>query len=155
MSFTLQSNAFQEGESIPAKFTCDGADLSPALTWTDPPAGTKSFCLIVDDPDAPAGTWTHWLLWNLPDSLRALPEGMAKTKDGPHGMRQGTTDFHRPGYGGPCPPKGPAHRYYFKLMALDAPLDLPAAANRKEVDKALGARKVLATAELMGRYARK
>jgi len=154
MSFQLHAPAFAEGTTIPARFTCDGADLSPELIWTDPPEQTKSLCLLMDDPDAPAGIWTHWMLWNLPDSARALPEGVVRALEGPAGSRQGTSDFRRPGYGGPCPPPGPAHRYYFKLFALDGPLVLKAGATRKEFDAALRKRKILGQATCMGRYAR-
>lgn len=155
MAFTLTSDAIKEGEPIAAKYTCDGADVSPALAWTDPPAGTKSICLIMDDPDAPGGTWTHWLLWNLPETLRALPEGVAKSTEVPAGSRQGNNDFRKPGYGGPCPPPGAPHRYFFRLFALDATLSLSPGASRKEVDRALAGHKILGRAELMGRYSRK
>lgn len=154
MPFTVSTSAFKPGESIPARHTCDGADVSPALSWTAPPAGTKSLALICDDPDAPGGLWTHWLIWNLAPDRRDLPEGLAKTAAGPEALRQGTNDFGRPGYGGPCPPRGPAHRYSFRLLALEAPLDLPAGANRPAFDAALATRKILATAEIMGRYSR-
>jgi hypothetical protein len=154
VALVLSSGAFQSGADIPARFTCDGADLSPALSWTDPPAGTKSFALVVDDPDAPRGTWTHWMLWNLPATARALPEGVAKAATGPEGSRQGQSDFRRPGYGGPCPPPGPAHRYFFRLIALDGELNLGPGADRAAFDRALTGRRALAIAELMGRYAR-
>ena len=154
MGFVLTSSAFEPGADIPGRFTCDGADVSPALAWNEPPAGTKAFALVVDDPDAPRGTWTHWLLWNLPGAARALPEGVAKTTQGPEGARQGQNDFRRPGYGGPCPPPGAAHRYFFRLIALDGELDLAPGADRTAFDRALAARKVLAIAELMGRYSR-
>jgi Raf kinase inhibitor-like YbhB/YbcL family protein len=154
VAFEMRSSAFQPGAVIPTRHTCDGVDVSPALSWTDPPAGARSLALVVDDPDAPRGTWTHWLLWDLPADRRGLPEGVSRTTGGPEGSRQGTSDFRKAGYGGPCPPPGAAHRYFFRLLALDGPLDLPAGADRAAFDRALQKRRVLGTAELMGRYAR-
>jgi Raf kinase inhibitor-like YbhB/YbcL family protein len=154
MAFTLISAAFRDETAIPAKYTCDGADVSPPLTWSDAPAGTRSFALIADDPDAPAGTWVHWVLYNLPAAISGLPENIAKVESlDLRGARQGRNDFRRPGYGGPCPPPGPAHRYFFKLYALDAPLTLKAGAQKKDVEAAMEGH-VLATAQLMGTYAR-
>jgi Raf kinase inhibitor-like YbhB/YbcL family protein len=141
-----------EGD-IPKKHTCDGPDVSPALQWTDPPAGTRTFGLVMDDPDAPGGTWVHWVLFNIPGQLRALPEGVPKDPVLKDGTRQGQNDFRRPGYGGPCPPRGPAHRYYFRLYALDSGLDLPAGAKKADLEKAMKGH-VLAEAQLMGRYKR-
>ena len=154
MAFSLTSMAFKDGAAIPTKHTCDGADLSPPLAWGDAPPGTKTFALVADDPDAPAGTWVHWVLYNLPATISELPENVAKVEslDLP-GARQGRNDFRRPGYGGPCPPPGPAHRYFFKLYALDAPLKLKAGAQKKDVEAAMEGH-VLATAQLMGTYAR-
>lgn len=151
-SFKLTIRAFREGETIPKLHTCEGADLSPALEWEGEPDGTKSFALIVDDPDAPAGTWNHWLLWDIPPSARTFPQGF---KSGAAGV-SGTNDFGRPGYGGPCPPKGHGpHRYYFRLYALDAPsLGLAAGAKRPALDRALAAH-VLAESPYMGRYERR
>jgi hypothetical protein len=149
----LTSAAFKPGEMIPAKYTCDGPDVSPPLTWSDPPTGTKSFALISDDPDAPVGTWVHWVLWNIPASARSLEENLPKQGSLPHGARQGTTDFRRIGYGGPCPPSG-THRYFFKLYALDTTLDLPAATTKKHLEKAMQGH-ILAQAELMGKYRRR
>ncbi len=151
--FELQTTAFQTGENIPPRFTCDGADVSPPLRWTEPPAGTASFALIVDDPDAPAGTWAHWLAYDLPATSRALAEGVAKSQKFPSGARQGSNDFERIGYGGPCPPPGKAHRYFFKLYALDKRLDLKAGATRQDLERAMKGH-ILARAELMGRYHR-
>ena len=125
MSLTITSPAFSPNGKIPSKCTCDGDDLSPPLAWTGAPAGTKTFALICDDPDAPAGTWVHWVLWNIPADTIALPEGVRPVDRLPDGTRQGETSFHRIGYGGPCPPSG-THHYYFKLYALDMLLDLPA-----------------------------
>lgn len=153
MSLTLSSPSFSSGGDIAKKFTCDGADTSPQLSWTDPPAGTKSFALLVDDPDAPVGNWNHWTLWNLPSSARGLPEGVSKEARLPDGSQQGLNDFHRTGYNGPCPPAGKPHRYYFKLFALDAKLDLKPGASKRELDAAIKGH-ILAQAELMGRFGR-
>jgi Raf kinase inhibitor-like YbhB/YbcL family protein len=154
MTFTLITAAFRDGTGIPIKYTCDGVDVSPPLSWSGAPAGTRSFALIADDPDAPAGTWVHWVLYNLPADVSELPENIAKVESlDLGGARQGRNDFRRPGYGGPCPPPGPAHRYFFKLYALDAPLPLKAGAQKKDVEAAMEGH-VLATAQLMGTYAR-
>ncbi len=152
-SMELKSQAFQPGELIPAKYTCDGQDISPPLNWSDPPTGTKSFALIADDPDAPAGTWVHWVIWNIPASTRSLAENVPKTESLPSGARQGTTDFRRVGYGGPCPPSG-THRYFFKLYALDTTLTLPASTTKRDLEKAMQGH-ILAQAELMGKYRRR
>ena len=153
MSLTLESRAFQQDGAIPTKFTCDGRDLSPALEWRNPPAGTLSFTLIVDDPDAPNGTWVHWLLYDLPPTASHLDEGMSPLRELPSGARQGMNDFRRIGYGGPCPPRGSEHRYYFRLFALDAMLGLRPGAKRPEIEAAMAGH-VLARAELMGHYGR-
>lgn len=149
----LKSQAFQQGAMIPARYTCDGEDLSPPLDWSDPPGGTQSFALISDDPDAPVGTWVHWVVWNIPASNRALEENLPKTASLPNGAKQGTTDFRRVGYGGPCPPSG-THRYFFKLYALDTTLNLPASTTKKDLEKAMQSH-ILAQAELMGKYHRR
>lgn len=148
----IKSQAFAQGSLIPAKHTCDGADVSPPLAWSGAPAGTKSFALISDDPDAPVGTWVHWVMWNIPAEARVLEENVPKKDTLPNGARQGTTDFKRIGYGGPCPPSG-THRYYFKLYALDAALDLQASTTRKVLEKTMQGH-ILAQAELMGTYSR-
>jgi Raf kinase inhibitor-like YbhB/YbcL family protein len=153
MTFSLQCAAFANEGDIPKKHTCDGTDVSPALSWSDPPAGTRSLCLIMDDPDAPAGTWVHWVLYDLPAQTRALPEGVPKERELKDGSRQGRNDFSRPGYGGPCPPRGAAHRYYFRLYALDAPPGLPPGATKADVERAIEGH-VLAQAQIMGRYKR-
>ena len=153
MSFALKTTAFTDGGSIPKKYTCDGADVSPAWNWNDAPAGTQSFALIADDPDAPVGTWTHWIIWNISAKTTALPEALAKVGESGDGARQGNNDFKRIGYGGPCPPPGKAHRYFFKLYALDAKLDVEAGASRDELERAMK-KHVLAPAELMGTYGR-
>jgi hypothetical protein len=110
MSLQISSAAFSAGETIPKKFTCDGPDVSPKLTWNDSPANTQSFALIMDDPDAPAGTWVHWVLYDLPADTKELSEGVAKQEQLPSGARQGRNDFGKVGYGGPCPPPGKPHR---------------------------------------------
>ena len=150
MAFTLTSAAFQEGGSIPATYTCDGEDLSPPLSWTDPPAGTQSFALINDDPDAPGKMWVHWVVYNLPPSVRKLQAGVASDARLADGTQQGMTDFGRVGYGGPCPPSG-THRYFFKLYALDATLAAPAGAARAKVEAAMKSH-IVAEARLMGTY---
>jgi Raf kinase inhibitor-like YbhB/YbcL family protein len=126
----ITSSAFQEGANIPSQFTCDGAGTSPPLQITDIPSEAKSLALIVDDPDAPGGLFTHWTVWNIPPQTSAVGEGSA-----PKGMK-GTNDFSKSGYGGPCPPSG-THRYYFKIFALDRELDLPFGAKRGQLDAAM------------------
>lgn len=153
MAWSLKSPAFSEGAVIPKKYTCQGSDLSPQLEWEKPPAGTKSIALICDDPDAPMGTWVHWVLWNLPADLTSLPEGIGKSAPLPQGAQQGMTDFRRPGYGGPCPPPGKPHRYYFKLYALDITLVLPYKSSKEDLLKAMHGH-ILAEAVLMGTYQR-
>ena len=152
MSFTIKTTAFPNAGTIPQKYTCDGPDLSPELSWTGAPPGTQSLALIADDPDAPVGTWTHWIIWDIPPGS-GLPEGIANTELLKDGARQGKNDFKRIGYGGPCPPPGKPHRYFFKLYALDTKLDLEAGASRKQLESAMKAH-VLSQAELMGRYGR-
>lgn len=153
VSLTPASGAFVHEGTIPTRCTADGPDLSPALSWGEPPPGTRSLALICDDPDAPGGTWVHWVLFNLPAGTRTLPEGVAGKDQGPAGSLQGINDFGKIGYGGPSPPKGPAHRYYFKLYALDTTLPLKAAATKAEVEKAMKGH-ILAQGMLMGRYGR-
>jgi Raf kinase inhibitor-like YbhB/YbcL family protein len=152
MAFSLESPSFSNGAAIPKKFACD-SDVSPALRWSDPQAGTQSLALIADDPDAPAGTWVHWVVYDLPPTLRQLPEDMPKQATIPGGGTQGTNDFGRIGYGGPCPPPGKPHRYFFKLSALDKKLDLKSGATKQQVESAMRAH-ILAQAELMGTYQR-
>jgi Raf kinase inhibitor-like YbhB/YbcL family protein len=150
--FALTMEAFANGADIPSLFTCEGDDISPALAWSGEPVGTQSFALIMDDPDAPAGTWNHWLLWDIPGGLRLLPKHYRA--GGP--VHSGTNDFGKTGYGGPCPPKshGP-HRYFFRLYALDTPaLGIPVGAHRKELEHAIKRHK-LGVAEYMGRFERK
>jgi Raf kinase inhibitor-like YbhB/YbcL family protein len=152
MAFRLNTSAFAEGGDIPRLHTCDGADLSPTLEWTGEPSGTRSFALIVDDPDAPAGTWNHWLLYDLSPSVRVLAQGF---RPGTLGV-SGLNDFGKPGYGGPCPPKGHGpHRYYITLYALDLPsLGVRPGATRADLDRALEGH-ILAKTQYMGRYERR
>ena len=149
----LSTNAFTLGGEIPAKFTCTGADLSPELTWSGVPEGTKSLVLIVDDPDAPRGTFTHWVLYDLPPKTQKLAEAVRSVDELPGGGKQGRNDFGNIGYGGPCPPPGRPHRYFFRLYALDTMLDLKPGASRKEVEQKMQGH-ILAQAELMGKFAR-
>lgn len=149
----LSSNSFAPGETIPRPFTCDGQDRSPELNWNEPPAGTKSFALIADDPDAPVGTWVHWVLFNLPPKMRNLPEDLPKKDSLEGGATQGQNDFHRTGYGGPCPPPGKPHRYFFKLYALDSIVSLDSRATKSDLERVMKGH-VLAQGELMGRYGR-
>src|SRR3990172_12763531 len=149
----LKSTAFEDNGLIPKKYTCDSSDVSPALTWAKPPAGTKSIALICDDPDAPMGTWVHWVLYGLSPETTSLPENVSTQKEVLKGARQGITDFRKIGYGGPCPPKGPAHRYFFKIYALDIELNLPTDATKQDVEKAMK-RHILAEGQMAGKYGR-
>jgi Raf kinase inhibitor-like YbhB/YbcL family protein len=149
----LKTTAFQPGGEIPRQFTCDGADASPALSWSAPPAATQSFVLIMEDPDAPVGTFVHWVVYNLPSSIRQLPDRVPGKGEMRSGGLQGVNDFPRTGYGGPCPPRGKPHRYFFRLYALDSKLNLKAEARRGEVDQAMKGH-VIAQAELLGLYGR-
>ena len=153
MPLQITSVAFSAGETIPKKFTCDGPDVSPKLSWNEPPAKTQSFALIMDDPDAPVGTWVHWVLFDLPADTKELSEGVAKQDQLSNGARQGRNDFGKIGYGGPCPPPGKPHRYFFKLYALDSKLNLKAGATKADIERAMKGH-ILAQAELMGRYGR-
>ena len=154
MAFELTSSAFGANQTIPKKHTCDGGDASPPLAWKDPPAATKTFALVCDDPDAPAGTWVHWVAWDMPPTLRALPENVAKAPTLDDGTRQGTNDFKRVGYGGPCPPPGHGpHRYVFKLYAIDSVLGIAPGSTKAALEKAITGH-TLARTELIGRYER-
>jgi hypothetical protein len=149
----LKTTSFTAGGSIPRQFTCDASDISPALAWTDPPPGTQTFAIIEDDPDAPSGTFVHWVIYDLPANSRRLPQALSKNGQIPDGGRQGTNDFSRTGYSGPCPPPGRPHRYFIRLYALDGKLNLPPGTTRSELDAAMKGH-ILAQAELMGRYQR-
>src|SRR5688500_5258374 len=147
MSLELTSNAFTNGQSIPAKYACTGRNISPALAWSDPPAGTQSFALIMDDPDAPAGTWVHWVLFNIPTDARSLQENMDTSA-----MSVGKNSWADLGYGGPCPPSG-IHRYFFKLYALDTTISLLPGVTKEQVIKEMEGH-ILAQAELMGTFSK-
>jgi hypothetical protein len=149
--FTLVTSAFPNAGSIPLRFSCDGEDISPALSWTSPPPGTAAFAIIMDDPDAPGGTWDHWVVFNIPSSSLELPEGQPKTPQLPSGASQGSNSWDEIGYGGPCPPAGPAHHYRFFLYALDRSLDLPTGASKVQVLDAM-AEHILAESLLTGTY---
>jgi Raf kinase inhibitor-like YbhB/YbcL family protein len=149
----LSSSAFRPGEPIPRDHTCEGADRSPQLGWSEIPVDTRSFALVCDDPDAPRGTWVHWVLFNLPADAVELGTGMPQAPELPSGARQGINDSGDVGYGGPCPPRGKPHRYYFRLYALDCALNLPPGINRSDLDEAIAGH-VLADATLMGTFAR-
>ncbi|HOS96075.1 MAG TPA: YbhB/YbcL family Raf kinase inhibitor-like protein [Deltaproteobacteria bacterium] len=152
-AFELKSSAFRHGSEIPQLYTCQGKDISPPLAWSGVPAGTRSLALICEDPDAPIGTWVHWVYYNIPVTLTALPEAMPKTERPAPGGIHGKSSFKDFGYGGPCPPWG-THRYYFRLYALDTSLTLEPGATKKDMLKAIQGH-VLGTAELMGTYKKK
>ncbi len=154
MAFMITSGGFADGEAIPSKFTCDGENISPQLSWTHAPVGTKSLALIADDPDAPAGTWTHWVLLDLPASATELSEGQPQTGELPGGGVQGKNDFGKIGYGGPCPPPGNPHRYFFKLYALSSNLSLQPGASKQDLEHAMEGY-VLAETQIVGTYKRK
>lgn len=153
----ITSPAFKAKAPIPRKHTCDAENASPRLDWTGAPAGTKSFALVMDDPDAPPGTWVHWTIWNIPSGAVSLAEGLARSADLPDGSRQGRVygvkEFSKTGYWGPCPPAGKPHRYFFNLYALDRVLDLEPSADRFRLDESMKGH-ILASAELMGTYGR-
>ena len=154
MSLQINSTAFSEGQPIPAKYSCAGSDISPPLQWTNTPANTKSFALIADDPDAPVGTWVHWVLYDLPANATGLPEDVAKTQTISSGAKQGMNTWPRLGYGGPCPPRGlGVHHYHFRLYALDTDLNLAPRVTRKQLESATKGH-ILAQAELVGTYQR-
>jgi Raf kinase inhibitor-like YbhB/YbcL family protein len=152
MSITLTSSAFTEGGMIPKEYTCDGSDISPDLSWSGVPEGTKSLALICDDPDAPVGTWVHWLLFNIPPASSGLPGSMPPDTTLDNGAKHGINDFKKYGYGGPCPPGG-THRYFFKLYALDKELELKPGTTKAELIKTMASH-ILASGQLMGRYKR-
>jgi Raf kinase inhibitor-like YbhB/YbcL family protein len=153
MSMEIKSLAFGPEQDIPSKHTCDGSDTSPPLEWTGMPEGTHSLAIIADDPDAPMGTWVHWVLYDLPPETTFLPEGVPTTDTLPRGGSQGRNDFGRIGYGGPCPPPGLPHRYFFKLYALDAKINLPPGVSKETLLKAMRDH-ILEESQLMGKYSR-
>ncbi len=153
MPLQLTSSAFHDGQPIPKKYTCAGQDVSPELSWSGASSETKSLALIVDDPDAPGGVWVHWIIYDLPAETRELPEGMAKDRELRNGARQGKNDFGKIGYGGPCPPSGPAHRYFFKLYGLREKTGLNAGATKADLERAMKG-KVIEQATLTGKFGR-
>jgi hypothetical protein len=153
MSLTLQSSDFANGGDIPRTFSCDGEDRSPALSWNGAPQGTKNFALIADDPDAPGGIFVHWVIFNIPAGKQSLPSRVEKKEQLADGSKQGKNSFGKIGYNGPCPPPGKAHRYFFKLYALDSELALSPGASNSDVERAMQGH-TLAKAEWMGKYQR-
>ncbi len=153
MKMQLTSAAFTAGQPIPVKYTADALDISPPLAWTNTPPGAKSLVLIADDPDAPAGTWVHWVIYDLPPDSAMLAEDQLKVPQLRNGAKQGLNDFKQTGYGGPSPPPGKAHRYFFKLYALDAMTGLPPGATKADLLKAMNGH-VLGEGQLMGTYQR-
>jgi Raf kinase inhibitor-like YbhB/YbcL family protein len=153
MRIELTSPAFQDGQPIPVAHTGDGQDASPPLGWGSLPDGTQSLALICDDPDAPGGTWVHWVLYGLPANADGLPENVPAAEHVPNGAKQGLNDFRRIGYGGPCPPRGPAHRYFFRLYALDTDIGLRPGATQADLRARMEGH-ILAEGELMGTYQR-
>lgn len=151
MSLQLASSAFHDGEPIPPKYTCDGQNVSPSLAWSGTPEEAKSLALIVDDPDAPGGLWVHWVIYDLPANTRTLPEAVPHDRQLHDGARQGKNDFGKIGYGGPCPPKGPAHRYFFKLYALREKTGLQAGASKEELERAMKGQ-IVGQATLTGKF---
>lgn len=152
MEIKITSPVFEDGGTIPAKYTCDGDNVSPPLNWGAVPNTTKSIALICDDPDAPMGTWVHWVLFNLPADTTKLSENIPPDKTLANGARQGTNDFRKIGYGGPCPPSG-THRYFFKIYAIDTVLDLQAGATKSDLLKAIQGH-ILAQGQIIGKYKR-
>ena len=154
MNMQIKSMAFSEGQPIPDHYTCAGQNVSPPLAWSGAPAGTKSFALIADDPDAPMGTWVHWVVYDLPPTTGTLGENTTPSSGLPDGSKQGVNDFLKIGYGGPCPPPGKPHHYHFKIYALDTVVNLKSGATKKELLKAMSGH-VLAEGQLIGTYQRK
>nr|WP_237671461.1 YbhB/YbcL family Raf kinase inhibitor-like protein [Desulfomonile tiedjei] len=154
MNIEIRSTAFEEGAMIPKLYTCDGKDISPALSWSGVPAEAKSIVLIMDDPDAPRGTWVHWLLFDIPADTKSLAENVPRVPSLPDGARHGNNSWgsKKIGYGGPCPPSG-THRYFFKIYALDTKLDLKPGATVDQVQQAMKGH-VIAEGQLMGKYKR-
>jgi len=149
MAMELTSSGFKAQDTIPDQFTCQGENVSPQLSWTDVPEGTKSFALICDDPDAPSGDWVHWVVYDIPGESRELPAGLPAKAKLADGTAQGMTDFGAIGYGGPCPPPGKPHRYSFRLYALDSIIELKSGAGKYELMGAMDKR-ILDEAELIG-----
>ncbi len=154
MAIRLTSSAFGHGDSIPADYTCEGQNMSPPLAWSMVPAETQSIALIADDPDAPGGTWTHWVIFNIPPDTKGLNYNLPNSDTLPNGVLQGINDFRTIGYGGPCPPRGKPHRYFFKLYALDTLLALKSEAIRQDLEDAIHGH-VLDEGLLMATFARR
>lgn len=152
MEIKITSTAFSEGSIIPKRYTCDGEDVSPPLEWSGVPEGTKSLALICDDPDAPMGIWVHWVLFNIPASVKDLPTSVPPAEALENGAKHGKNDFGKLGYGGPCPPSG-THRYYFKLYALDMQITIKSGITKAQLQKAMEGH-ILAEGQLMGKYKR-
>ena len=153
MTIRLTSSAFTEGSAIPTTHTCDGEDVSPPLAWSGIPEGTGSIALVADDPDAPRGTWVHWVLYAIPPEVTEIPGGLSDAKEISARAKHGNNDFKRPEYGGPCPPRGKAHRYFFKLYALDGEIELESGARKADLLRAMEGH-ILAEGRLMGTYRR-
>jgi Raf kinase inhibitor-like YbhB/YbcL family protein len=153
MSIEVTSAAFEDGGFIPVRYTCQGEDVSPPLEWANVPADVRSLALICDDPDAPRGTWVHWVVYDIPPGFTALAEAIPPHEVTPDGAKQGLNDFNRLGYGGPCPPPGGPHRYFFKLYALDIEPGLPAGATKADLLRAIEGH-VLEEGQLVGKYER-
>jgi hypothetical protein len=152
MTIMVTSTAFTDSSMIPKQYTCEGKDMSPPIAWSGAPANTKSLALIMDDPDAPNGTWTHWVVWNIPPSITSLDEGLAKNAT-VAGVKQGQNSWPKTGYGGPCPPPGKAHRYYFTVYALDNMLNLSDNASRTALESAMQGH-ILSQGHLLAMYGR-
>lgn len=152
-SMKLTSSAFAAGAPLPSQYTCKGNDVSPALEWSGAPGHTASFAIIMDDPDAPSGTWVHWVMWNIPQRTHSLREGVPRNEKVDDGSRQGRNSFGKVGYNGPCPPPGQTHRYFFRIYALDQSLNLQPGASRSELDGAMRGH-ILAQGEYQGTFHR-
>lgn len=152
MKISVTSSAFKDGDMIPRKYTCDGDEISPPIDWSGIPADARSVAIISDDPDAPTGTWVHWVIFNIPSEVKGLPENVPSKESLDDGTTQGINSSHKIGYDGPCPPSG-VHRYYFKVYALDTKLSLKPGATKKALEDAMKDH-VLSEGQLMGRYKR-
>ena len=153
MALTIKSSVFSDGDMMVAKYTCKGEDVSPSLSWDGVPSGTKSFALICDDPDAPFMTWVHWVIYDIPANVTELSEGVPKDNTLSSGAKQGRNDFRKIGYGGPCPPPGGPHRYFFKLYALNAMLNLEPGLTKKALLKKMEGH-ILEEAQIIGKFKR-
>lgn len=153
-TITVLSSAFKNGDTIPQRFSCQGDNISPALAWSSAPDGTKSFALICEDPDAPRGTFYHWVIYNIPPTEQGLAEGIARRDPLPNGTRQGVSSFEQLGYGGPCPPAGSAHHYHFRLFALDSQINIPGDVTHDKLESAMQGH-ILAQGEIVGLYQRR